>query len=579
MRAVPVLRGSSMSRRTLLDVVGVLVAVMVVGGPALFTKDGFALDFTNHLWLVSVQQQAIQHNVVPTLFINTPTQGAFNPFFLFYGGTLYAATGLLAVVFDGHTVAAYLTVIVLSIAAAYGGFLWLTRQLNARSWMAHAPAITFISSAYFVTNLYGRGDWPEMVASSVIPLIVASAWCIARSPRIELRAAAVFVVSIVFFFGSHNVTLMWGSIALITVAVCLRAAVGKQFAAISAQRTLKLAGLTGLAAAVDAWFLIPDVLHARSTQIAGDHIAWSASSWINTPQVLFDPLRYVPRHLGAPALYVQAPVWFLLWALICALLLRGSAARELRRSFVALTLVLVGFLALILVQALYDMLPRLLQTIQLPYRLNTFVAMAVAGLVLVAVLAAEHAAGSGRKLLARRLQIGLGVAAVISLGLCVWQLWVPSTHSRGSYSNRDQALVSIHQTPRTWYEGAGTYADLNSPVVQSESTRMLQFDTSQIDSDHVTLTTTTPPGSSPFATNIVAGPYAVKVRGLDRLGRTTDGRVVLRRRDGGTGPVQVTIERSGDLTIPSLVSLAALAVLAGLLGAALLARHRGTRIG
>lgn len=565
-----------MGRRTVLDAIGVLAAVLLVGGPALFTKDGFALDFTNHLWLVSVQQRAIQHNLIPTLFLNTPTQGAFNPFFLFYGGTLYAATGLLAVVLGGHTVAAYVAIIGLSIAAAYGGFLWLARQLGSRSWMAHAPAITFVSSAYYVTNLYGRGDWPELVASSAIPLLAASAWRIARSPRIELSDAAIFVVAVVFFSGSHNVTLMWGSIALAVTALGLRIALGRRVAATSMRRALALGGLAVPAVAINAWFLVPDALHAGGTEIAGQHIAWSASSWINTPSVIFDPLRYVPHHLGAPALYVQAPVWFLLWAVACAILLRRSSARELRGAFLALAVVLVGFLALILVQALYDLLPSLLQTIQLPYRLNTFVAMAVAALVLVAVLAVERATAA-RKPLVGRLQIGLGLAAAVSLGLCVWQLWAPSTHSKGSYENRDRALVSADQTPASWYEGAGTYADLDSPVVESASARTLLIDTRLIRSDRVTLTTAPPPGAAPFATNIVGGAYAVDIHGLDRLGRTTDGRVVVRRSDGGSGLVRVTVERSAGLTIPSLISVAALGALVALLGATLLSRKLARR--
>jgi hypothetical protein len=48
----------------------IIAAVLVVGGPALFTSDGFALDFTNHLWLVSVQEHAIAHWGVPTYFLN-----------------------------------------------------------------------------------------------------------------------------------------------------------------------------------------------------------------------------------------------------------------------------------------------------------------------------------------------------------------------------------------------------------------------------------------------------------------------------------------------------------------------------
>jgi hypothetical protein len=99
---------------------------------------------------------------------------AFDPFFAFYGGTLYAVVGALAVVVAGQVIAGYVISVLLAIVAGYGGCLWLARQLGASTWRAHALAITFVSSAYYITNVYGRGAGPEFVAVSVIPLLAAS---------------------------------------------------------------------------------------------------------------------------------------------------------------------------------------------------------------------------------------------------------------------------------------------------------------------------------------------------------------------------------------------------------------------
>jgi hypothetical protein len=404
-----------------------------------------------------------------------------------------------------------------------------------------------------------------VVASSALPLLVAGGWRLARAPRLELRYAAVFVVSLVVFSGSHNLTLAWGSVALIVTLLCLRVALGSRVAASSPRRLLGMTGLAVLALAVNAWFLVPDVLHGGGTEIATTHFPWSASSWINTPRVLFDPLRYVPRQSTAPALFVQAPVWFLLWALASAVLLRWSASRELRRAFVALAVVLLGFLALILVQPFYDFLPQILRAIQVPYRLNTFVAMAVAGLVLVAVLAVESGGAAGGTSLTRRLRIGLASAAAVSIGLCLWQLWVPATHGKASYANRGEALVSVHESPRSWYASGASYADFSAPVIDTDPGRFLVIDAARIESDHVTLTLTPPPGPAPFATNIIGGSYVVGIHGLIRMGRTSDGRVVMRRPNAGTGPIRLTIERSEATTAPWLVSLAAIATLLALL--------------
>ena len=148
-----------------------VVAVLVIGGPAVFTHNGFAVDFTNHLWLVWVQEAAIAQHATPTYFISAPAAGVFYPFFAFYGGTLYAATGAVAALLGGRVVVAFLAVTLLGVAAAYGGLVWLSRQLGVRSWAAHAPAIAYVFSAYYVTNLYGRGAWTEFMATSTIPLV------------------------------------------------------------------------------------------------------------------------------------------------------------------------------------------------------------------------------------------------------------------------------------------------------------------------------------------------------------------------------------------------------------------------
>jgi hypothetical protein len=554
------------------DVAGVALAMLVIGGPALFTRNGFMYDFTNHLWLVSVQEQAFSRHLVPTYYLNAPAVGAFYPFFVFYGGTLYAATGALAALIAGHVTVAYVGASLLAIAAAYGGLLWLARQLGVSSWMAHAPAITYVAGAYYVTNLYGRGAWPEFMATSMIPLLAASGWRLARAPRIEVVPAALFVIAAVFFAGSHNITLLFGSLSLIGGLIFLRVALGREVAAVNLGRLLWMAGLLALAVAVDAWFLLPDVVHERSTLIAVDPIvSWHYTSFFDTPAVLFDPLRTVPKQSSSPALFVQAPDWFLLWVIAAGAILWSRAGRALRRAGIALVALLAVFLVGIMVGPVWDHVPRTLQQIQFPYRLNTYLDLTASGLVLAAVIAVERVAP---KRLAVRLRFALGAATAISLGLCLWQLWVPNTHAALSYQNRDAALASTHVTPRTWYD-PGVYDDASQPIVTVPS-GSLPIDTSRISGNEVTLTVTPPPGGAPFATNIAGAPYLVSLSGgLVRVGRTIHGLSVLRRRVPGRGPVQITLRPSGGaLAIGRDVALLAIVVLLALLVAGIVTGRR-----
>lgn len=546
--------------------------MLVIGGPALFTRDGFMYDFTNHLWLVSVQDQAWSNHLAPTYYLGAPAFGAFYPFFVFYGGTLYAATGGLAALIGGRVTTAYVGASLLAIAAAYGGLLWLARQLGVRSWMAHAPAITFVAGAYYVTNLYGRGAWPEFMATSMIPLLVASAWRLARAPRLEAVPAVLFVVAAVFFAGSHNITLLFGSLSLIGGLLFLRIALGREVAAVSGGRLLRIAILFALAVAVDAWFLLPDIANERSTLIAVDPIvSWHYTSFFDTPAVLFDPLRTVPKRSSSPALFVQAPDWFLLWALAAGAVLWKRAGRGLRRAGVALLLLLAVFLIGIMLGPLWDIVPRTLRQIQFPYRLNTYLDLTAAGLVLAVVIAAERSAPPRT---AARLRYALAAATAVSVALCVWQLWVPNTHAALSYSDRNAALRSTHVTPRTWYD-PGVYDDASQPIVRV-GPDSLRIDPTRISGNSATLTVTPPPGATAFATNIAGAPYLLSLRGgLVRGGRTIQGLSVARRRVPGSGPVTITLGPGGAaLAIGRDITLLALVVLLALLARAVFANRR-----
>jgi hypothetical protein len=541
------------------DGIVVVVATLVVGGPLLFTRNGFSWDFTNNLWLVWVQAKAIGQHDVPTYFVNAPPLGVFYPFFEFYGGTLYAVTGGLAAVVGGDAVAAFVGVTLIAIAAAYGGLLWLARQLGVRGWMAHAPAITYVASAYYVTNLYGRSDWGEVIATSAIPLLMASGWRLARGHRFELLPAVLFVLSAVFFAGSHNVTLVLGTVVLIGAVILLRLATGKGTFTLSLRRALAIGALFLLALAVNAWFLLPDVVHASETQVGSQWpIPYSFTSFFNTPGVLFNPLRAVPHQSGTPALYVQAPDWLLGWALGVGTLLWSRSHPQLRRAAVAMVLTLVALLALIMVAPLWNAMPQTFRDVQFPYRLNTYVALCSAGLVLISALVVQRSGGLRR---GRALRVALAGACGISIGLCIWQLWVPNPDEATSYRNRDQALKSTHVVPRTWYD-QNQYADASAPLIVN-TRGALAIPPISIRSDHVHLTVTPPPGAQPFVTNISAGPYAARLTGgLVRVGRTATGFTVARRRNGASGPVSAGLEPAGGtVTIGQAISLLAIAVL------------------
>ena len=252
---------------------------------------------------------------------------------------------------------------------------------------------------------------------------------------------------------------------------------------------------------------------------------------------------------------MQAPDWFLLWTLVAGTALWARTNPPLRRAAGVLAVCLGAVFALILIGPVWDAMPRTFREVQLPHRLNTYVALLTAGLVLVCVLALER---SQSVRTGRALRAGLIAASAISLALCVWQVWFANSDEPWSYHNRNQALRFTHLTPATWYD-FGNYSDASQPVVRPGG-RSLVINPAEVNSDHVDLVVTPPPGLDPFVTNISGGPYAVKIGGgITRVGQNGSGFTVARRTHPGTGPVSVSLGAAGgSMAVGWIVSLAAI---------------------
>ena len=560
-----------------IDVAIATLAVLLIASPLLFTSDGFAPDFTNDIWLAGYQQHVIAAHLHPTLFLQTQQSGVFYPLFAFYGGTLFALTGALAVVLGGSTILAFEVVTLAAIAAAYGGLFWLARQLGVKGVLAHAPAIVFVTSAYYVTDLYGRGAWAEFMAVSALPLLAAASLRLVRG-RLSVGPVACLVAASVVFSGSHNITLLWGSTLAVAALVCYWLLSGRS-RELPWRRMLAVAGLIALGVGLNGWFLIPDVSYAHDTNVSSTVEAWSATGFFNTFGVIFDPLRMVPSASTTPALYVQAPVLALIWGLVALPL--SLRYRRLRAGLITALIVLGGLLVLIMSSAAWSLLPTLFQQVQFAYRLQTYVTLACAGLVLVGALALTRRAQSGRATRSDRgLALGLGLAVAFGVALSAWQLWVPNTHiafepQYSSYSNRADALRGPPTLlPQSWNAGTD-YGDRSLPVVAT--TAEFTFDPAHVDDNRLVGSASFPPGLQPFATNIAGGPYLVHVGGGARVvGRTAEGNLVLQRTTDGSQPVPVELsaQLSAPVVLGRITTAASAALLLALAVAAAVRRRR-----
>jgi hypothetical protein len=339
---------------------------------------------------------------------------------------------------------------------------------------------------------------------------------------------------------------------------------------------LAVAGLIALGVGLNGWLLLPDISYAHNTNISSTTVPWSDTRLYNTFGEIFDPLRMRPSVAEMPGLYVQAPVVALIWGLLAAPL--SWRYRRLAAGVATALIVLGGLLVLIMSSGAWSLLPTLFQRAQFAHRLQTYVALACAGLVLVGALALTRRAQSGRATRSdRALALGLGLAVAFGVALCAWQLWVPSTHiyelQASSYSNRGDALSgSPTLLPRSWNAGTD-YGDRSLPGIAT--TAQFTFDPTHVEDNRLAGSVLLPAGLQPFATNIAGGPYLVHVGGGVRVvGRTPSqlgcptgcwegGYLVLQRTTDGSQPVPV--ELRAQLSAPVVLGRITTAVSAALL--------------
>jgi hypothetical protein len=249
-------------------------------------------------------------------------------------------------------------------------------------------------------------------------------------------------------------------------------------------------------------------------------------------------------------------------------------------------IVLAGLLVLITSSGAWSLLPTFFQQIQYAYRLQTYVALACAGLVLLGALALTRRAESGRATRAdRSLALGLGLAVAFGLALCVWQLWVPNTHisntlsyeefSFSSYSNRADALRGRPTVlPHSW-NAENDYADHTLPLVGASE--RFEVYPAAVRDNRFAGPVSVPAGLEPFASNIAGGPYLVHVAGGARVvGRTEGGYLVLRRVTNGSQPIplELTARLSAPVVLGRVATAAAAALLLAFAAIAAVRRRR-----
>ncbi|HEX5926594.1 MAG TPA: hypothetical protein VFY45_22380, partial [Baekduia sp.] len=367
---------------------------MIAGRASQLGNGGFVgFDWFAHLWYVWHQEESIKAHILPSYFAHNAS-GVFDPHYAFYGGTLYVLTGIVAVIL-GHD-AAFVASWIWAFMMAYGGLYWLARQAGAGPWASHIPSIVFVSSPWYLSSIYVWGSWGQNTAFSALLLLLAAGFSILRADRLKPFPALALAIGVMFYTGSHSLTLAWATTAMTLVGLVFFALVPGFRRLFNRAGLLRIAVVAIPAGLVNAWFMFPAIAYQGHT--------WIGNNYAMATSFLLTSMYYVePQHILtltrtradplSPHLALQLPLLATAWFVIGLVLLRPQWRSQWLRTAVLFVIAGVAMWQLMTHSSWILGLPHPYDQIQAPYRLEAYINIAVAG-ALIATLALVARSGS-----------------------------------------------------------------------------------------------------------------------------------------------------------------------------------------
>jgi hypothetical protein len=481
---------------------GVAVLLVLLTWPLITHGSRLRGDAITDAWFIAHQADSLRQSHHPSLFIHSAT-GIFYGAFAFYGGTLMAFAGVISLIV-GSAMAAQAIVYVLALAAAYGGWFWLARMAGLRFWPAHAPALLFVTAPYVVSNVAGRQDLAESVATAVIPLLLASAISVLRADRLRAGPCAALAMSTTLVGGSHNLTLLWATTILGLALPILFARAPQARQMVTRRGLLRVLAVMVPAMAVNAWYLLPDLAYHSDTVIAQKIDVWRAL--VRTPSPAIDREHLFalgrPSSIATWGLVATLPVLTVAWVLIAAVAVRKRWRDAWAQTLMILSLLSVGMAIVMTHPRLISALPDPWQMIQFSYRLETFVLFGICGAVIAALVLLGP--DTHRWLTA----LLLAVLALSVLGALKQVHDVPRRPSNLSWTTDSLAVFST-----------GDFADASvTPQPQDAPPRQLTFKRSDVHRDRLDTTIRARPGDIVHL-NLMAISRMIDVQGARVVGR------------------------------------------------------------
>jgi hypothetical protein len=390
----------------------------------------------------------------------------------------------------------------------------------------------------------------------MMPLLAAAAVSVLRADRLRLWPALALMVSGVLFFGSHNLTLLYGTTLLVVVAALLAACVPQARRLVSARGALRVAAILVPALLVNAWFLLPDIAYQSHTVIAQRVDEWR--QWLVQFGFLAAPGRLFA--LGRDASDPVTPSFGVFALPVLAMAWAGAAwvagRPRPRDPWTRVALVLAAVTAGVIVAMTHEgLLSGPFEMVQYTFRLESYANLAVSGALLAALVMVAR-----RPPLTRRIAFSaLAAILAISVVQAARQAGFPRDTANSTDLTADPAYYSPNGLTHVTDYGSGDLAALDTQDLPP-----LMFPIAKLRDGVISERFEVQPGSL-YVSNLITVPQLVRMVGATPIAISAKAQTIIQIDPKARGPVvRITVSEARP---PAVVIGRWLSVL-GLLGLA-----------
>lgn len=357
-------------------VIGLMFAILVLISPLLEGKVTWGHDYSFHISNMYLTHESINllklNILLPKIFGGTIANGFGYGTGLFYQPLSYYLTSYIAYFLDILNVNIYLSITILEIITITlsGIFMYiLLKRIFKDNNIASIGSISYISSTYFLCNIYTRCATAEMLTFIFIPLIFLALYELFFGNK--LRFNILFIIGYVGMIHSHLVLSIYLTLLIIILFLCFPRKVLKK----DIMKRLIFSSVIILL--ISSPYLVPLLEH----KIQGDYVVFSQNGmytdyWLTENSINIHEFYTTSTKPNNVKIYLNLIV---LIASIITIIFNKKIFKNEQRKIYIITIILIIITAFVSSSSFpWEKVPQFLKMIQFPWRLRGLLAFGLA---------------------------------------------------------------------------------------------------------------------------------------------------------------------------------------------------------